>query len=127
MDYRSGGLICDLHLRPRPHRARWIGDDTYNPPRTDGLSRQQWRDNQEGDRREHRECWNDTTGEIKIQDCKPRTRNIHRTFLNLLARSTNSAKWIIDKNFDGIYKDIKPAINLPDCWQGATVLLITGH
>src|SRR5258706_12410375 len=90
MDYRSGGLICDLYLRPRDHRALWIGDDTYNTSRTDGLSRQQWRDNKESDRREHRECWNDTTGEIKIQDCKPRTRNIHRTFLNLLARSMNS-------------------------------------
>jgi len=33
--------------------------------------------------------------------------------------------WIVDKNFDGIYEDIKPANNRPDEWP--VNLVFTGH
>ena len=81
-------LAADGHRRDPawrnkdPHGALWISDHAHNASRTNGLSKQQGRDQRKDDRGKHNDSRNQTIGEIEIQNHEPRTRSIHRTFLN---------------------------------------------
>lgn len=110
MNHSSRGPIRDLYLGARDHRTLRIGNNAHNAARTNGLSQQQRRGEQEGDCGEQRESRSHTIEGIEIQDREPRSRNIHRTFPKSANSIHEADSWIVDQYFDRIPEDIKPAI-----------------
>src|SRR5580692_3878285 len=82
MDHRSRSLVRDLYLGVAEHLPLRIADLTHDAARTHGLSQQQWRTENEAYGGEERDSRSPTTKTIEAQDCEPRIRNIHRTFLS---------------------------------------------
>src|ERR1017187_8457261 len=105
MDYSSRGLVCDPNLGPDDHRPLRIGDCTHNAARTDGLSQQQRRSQQQGRRREHvalsgKDSRGKTASPVEVQDRKPSIRSIHRTSLKVLVQKLGS--WIGNRRSMGL-------------------------